>query len=93
MKIKIEGALLFGKYDWDRSQPRFQFFDYVPQNDPDGFVMAAMHTIEVEIADDFDPRGAMVASLEREKEKLSAAFQVRINEINAQIQSLLAIEA
>lgn len=93
MKVKIEGTLCFGKYEWDHSKPRFQFFDFPMQNDPAGFVIAAPHTIEAEVPDDFDPRAVMIASLEREKERITAAFQARITEINAQIQSLLAIEA
>lgn len=49
--------------------------------------------VTFEVPDDFDPRAGYVANLEREKERLSAAFQKRVTEINAQIQSLLAIEA
>lgn len=49
--------------------------------------------VEFEIEDDLDPRASLVESLEREKTRVAADYQKRITEINAQIQSLLAIEA
>lgn len=50
-------------------------------------------TVEFEVRDDFDGRKAMCAKLEQEKKRIAAEYQKRVTEIDAQIQSLLAIEA
>lgn len=92
MKVTIRGAVVFGKYDWDHgSKPSFKFFDYQPTGAE--HVKVADHTITVDVPDEFDPRPLIVQSLEREKEKLTAAFQARVTEINSQIQNVLAIES
>jgi hypothetical protein len=90
MKVSLKGYIVFGKFDWENGPPRFQFFDFNPSGKD--FVKVLDYTIEVDVPDDFDPRALMVRGLEREKESVTAAFQARITQINAQIQSLLAIE-
>lgn len=45
-----------------------------------------------EVPDNFNPVPAQVAALEAEKQAARAAFQKRVTELDAQIQSLLAIE-
>lgn len=56
-------------------------------------VFVCEQSITVEIPDDFDIRKSALAILKEEKEKIAAEYQKRLTEINAQIQSLLAIEA
>jgi hypothetical protein len=90
MQVSITGTVAFGKFDWEGGAPGFKFFDYTPNGKE--FVKVADHTVTVDVPDDFDPRSLMVQSLEQEKQKLTAAFQARITEINGQIQNLLAIE-
>lgn len=51
------------------------------------------HAITFYIDDGYDPRADMVAALEAQKQKAAAEYQKRVTELNAQIQSLLAIEA
>lgn len=48
--------------------------------------------LEVDIPHEFDIRAGLVANLEEEKRKAAAEYQRRVTELNAQIQSLLAIE-
>jgi hypothetical protein len=94
MKVAIEGWM-HAKYD--RFSPRelvYVFFEGKPWTGSDGeYIPVCAYTIEFDLPEDFDPRSKQVEALEKERTKLQAAFQARITEINAQIQSLLAIEA
>lgn len=56
-------------------------------------VLVCEHDFEIEVPNGFDIRSGLVANLEEEKRKAAAEYQKRVTEINAQIQSLLAIEA
>ncbi|OJB06311.1 hypothetical protein [Burkholderia ubonensis] len=76
----IAGNLVYTFAEYDRSQ--------LVSN----VVKVREHSFEVEVTDDFDPRAALIANLEREKKKLQAEFNARIVELNGRIQSLLAIE-
>lgn len=55
-------------------------------------VIVREHSIEVEVPDNFDPRPAMVASLEEQKQLIRAKFAKEVRDIDERIQSLLAIE-
>jgi hypothetical protein len=93
MQVELNGFIVFGHYDHEArwgEKPYFKFSDYEPG---EGFVVVRAETITVEVPDDFDPRPKMVEKLEAEKKKAEADFHARITQINAQIQSLLAIEA
>lgn len=91
MKVEIKGFILFGRHEWETySAPYYRFYNY---DETEGFVKVQEHSFEVEVPDEFDPRPQMVENLEREKRKIEAEFQARVTQINAQIQSLLAIEA
>lgn len=90
MQVAIKGAIWAVKYSW--SENLFYEFSESGHNDP-RYVKVADHEFTVEVPDDFDMRPGMVANLEREKEQVKAEFTARVTQINAQIQSLLAIEA
>lgn len=49
-------------------------------------------TIEFDLPDEFDPRLAEVESLKREKTKILAESQMKANQIEERIQSLLCLE-
>ncbi|KVP76890.1 hypothetical protein WM08_14970 [Burkholderia ubonensis] len=76
----IAGNLVYTFAEYDRSQ--------LVSN----VVKVREHSFEVEVPDNFDPRAALIANLEREKKKLQAEFNARVVELNGRIQSLLAIE-
>lgn len=90
MQITIKGWVVFGMFDWQK-RPEYSFFDFKPNGKT--HVPIAEHTITVDAPDDFDPRPQMVANLEEQKRSIEAEFHKRVTELNAQIQSLLAIEA
>lgn len=90
MKVTIKGAIYAVKYDWSDTT-FYMFKDYDPASNE--YVKVCDHEFTVDIPDDFDMRPGLVANLEKEKRELRAAFQARVTDIDAQIQSLLAIEA
>lgn len=88
MQLTIKGFIYAQKEAW-HTKPEFTFFDFENCNN---WVKVMPHEFTVEIPDDFDIREGLVANLEREKQKVTADFHKRVTEINAEIQSLLAIE-
>lgn len=57
-----------------------------------GYVAIRRIEIEVEIPDDFDPRPHQIGALRDAKSKVLAEAQIKANNIEEQIQHLLAIE-
>jgi hypothetical protein len=83
------------KWDSEKSQyVRSVAWVVFPWNGSDTFtdhVYVGEQEFTAEIPDDFDIRDGLVANLRAELAKAAAAFQKRQTELNAQIQSLLAI--
>ena len=93
MQIEIKGFIVYGCYEHEArygEKPYFTFREYEPG---DSFVVVREETLSFDVPDKFDPRPKMVERLEAEKKRIEAEFQARVTQINAQIQSLLAIEA
>lgn len=93
MKVNLKGWILFGQYEHEARWGEKPYFVFKGYEDLEGFVNVQEHSFTVEVPDDFDPRPQMVQKLEAEKRKVEAEFHARVTQINAQIQSLLAIEA
>lgn len=100
MKVMMKGYVMATKtreYDCKKHQVvdgiQFTFSHYDSSKYDEAQVVVQEHSFEVEVPDNFDPREGLVANLEREKRRISAEFQAKVTQINAQIQSLLAIEA
>jgi hypothetical protein len=93
MKHTISGFIYHVSYDFrpDEFTVCFNKSDTMGKADPD-WVLIGPHSFDVELPDDFDPRPAKIAALEEAKRKARADFAARITELDAQIQSLLAIE-
>ena len=77
---------LHGKADID-----FRTYKPIAEYSPNTVVVSE-HEFEVEVPDNFDPRPAMVESLEEQKRLAQAEFSKKVMEIDQRIQSLLAIE-
>lgn len=95
MKVKVEGFIIATQEAWQR-EPEFIFREYDTSKyaiSGEAKVMVKPHAIEFDVPEDFDMRPGLVENLQREKEKITAEFQARVTALNAQIQSLLAIEA
>jgi len=100
MQITIKTYLLAkleDSYDYNtgemKKETKFSLWDVDISASSPEYVKVSEQDISLEVPDDFDPRIGYVAGLERLKESIGAEFQARVTEINAQIQSLLAIEA
>lgn len=85
------------EYDVDKMEfvscVKYAIFPYSMTDVSPEYVCLGAQEFTVDIPDDFDVRQGIVANLEEEKRKATAAYQKRLTELNAQIQSLLAIEA
>jgi hypothetical protein len=94
MEVTIKGWVHARQDAFNSRELNYVFFEgEKPWTGTDGeYIPICAHTIKFDLPADFDPRAKQVESLEKERTKLQAAFQARITEINAQIQSLLAIE-
>lgn len=58
----------------------------------DKYMLVMPYSFTVELPADFDPRTEQVKALEAQKADLHAKFALAVTEINARINSLLAIE-
>jgi hypothetical protein len=78
------------KYLW-QDEEKFKLKGYKDDTSPDCIFIREME-VEFEVPDDFDPVPKQIDMLKEAKQKLMADTQVKINNIDEQIQSLLAIE-
>ncbi|MBN3757173.1 hypothetical protein G3N95_29820 [Paraburkholderia sp. Tr-20389] len=99
MKVQMKGFVMAHKHqrysvekDAYVDDMYFTFSHYDTSQYSSDAVPVRDFSFEVEVPDNFDPRDGLVANLEREKTKAAAEYQKRVTELNAQIQSLLAIE-
>lgn len=99
MKATIKGFISARKsrdYDVDNrrfvERLEFDFTTYDRSQHDSSAVTIRQQEFEIDVPDDLDLRDGLVANLERDKRKLNAEFQARVTQLNAQIQSLLAIE-
>lgn len=58
----------------------------------DKYLLVMPYEFTVDLPADFDPRSAQVKALEKQRDELHAKFALAVTEINARINSLLAIE-
>lgn len=93
MQIELKGFIVYGHYEHEARWGEKPYFRFSHFELSEGFVTVRAETLIVEVPDDFDPRPEMVRMLEAEKKKAEAAFAKKIHDLNAQIQSLLAIES
>jgi hypothetical protein len=99
MKVTIKGFISASKSrDYDIENKRFVerlefgFTPYDRSMHDSSIVTIREQEFEIDVPDNLDLRDGLVANLERDKRKLTAEFQARVTSLNAQIQSLLAIE-
>jgi len=97
--IKIEGVILAEWYipDWQGAEPRFIYYferyDYsIESAIKRGAIKIAPYVIEIEIPDDIDLRKSAVKGLQKKRKLILSENEARLNKIDADIQTLLAIE-
>jgi len=89
MIIQQEVSLVTSKYN---SEP--SMISHVPNNDDGFYTIIATKKIEVEfdIPTDIEIRDMKIASLKKTRTKIEADNQIKVEQINEAIQSLMALE-
>lgn len=91
MKTTIKAFLHYHKYDW-QDNPTYEVFPNDMSTIGPQYVLIKKIDVEVEIPDNFDPRPQQVAALRKEKQNILSETNVKVANIDEQIQKLLCIE-
>ena len=87
--VSVKGFISLGIADWDgKDAYTFTTFKYEGAER----VLVMPYTLEFELPDGFDPRGAQVEMLKAEKKKAMADFQALVTSIDRKISELTALE-
>lgn len=89
MKTTITGFINYKPASYEGNQ---EFHFQACEMEEYGYITIMPHTIEVDIAEDFDPRAKQVAMLQAKKQELMADVQIKLNKIEEQIARLTALE-
>jgi hypothetical protein len=73
------------EYEYSTSTTDMSDYGYIPITTKD-------IEVSIDIPEDFDPVNGHIDSLKAEKQKIAAEAQLKMNNLEEQIQSLLAIE-
>lgn len=91
MKVTAQ-AHLHWRTSYTHPEGMFTFFENDMSICGPEYVCIRKVEMEVDVPDDFDPRPAQIDALRKEKTKILAEAQARANNIEEQVQRLLAIE-
>lgn len=91
MKAKVTKTLYWISYEW-RKEPQFALSEAGMEKSDPRWVVIREVNLEFDVPDDFDPVPSQIASLKRKKKEIQAETNVKVNNIEEQIQALLAIE-
>lgn len=91
MKVTAHAFLHWHKYSWEES-PSYCLYACDMSGNGTQYVLIREIDVEVEVPDDFDPRPNQIATLRKEKTQLLAEAHVKAENIDEQIQRLIAIE-
>lgn len=91
-KHTITGYIVSTQYGL-KDAPLIEFRTYKPSAEySPNTVIVREHSFDVDVPDDFDPRPAMIASLQEQKQIVRAEFAKKVKQLDDQIADLLAIE-
>ena len=89
MKIKTTVHIHYSKYEWEKEGEYLVYSNKLDDTEYRTYI--CKQEIEIEVPDNFDPRGKQIAALEKEKQKVMADYQKTVTEINNRINNLKAI--
>jgi len=89
MKTQIKGFILYRDDEFSDDE-KFSFFPFEMKES--GHITVMPYAIDVDIPDDFDPRGKQIEQLKAEKQKAMADFQALVTSIDRKISELTALE-
>ena len=90
MKIKTTVHIHYTKYQWE-DKGEFIVFS-CKLEDEEHRTYVGEQEIEIEIPDNYDPRPAKIAALQRDLQKAAADYQKSVTDIQRRIAELQAIE-
>ena len=90
MKVKANVYIHYCKFIWD-DKGEFEVLSFKADDD-DYRNFVGEQEIEIEVPDDYDPQMQKIAALEKQKQKVMAAYQNTMTEINDRINKLQALE-
>lgn len=90
MKVKVTVHIHYSQYSWEE---KGEFVVYSCQlEDAEHRTYVGEQEIEIEVPDDYDPRGQKIDALEKYKLKVMGDYQKMVTEINERISKLQALE-
>jgi len=90
MKVKDTVYMHWEKYNW-QDEGKFRLLSWKSDTSPEILFIKELE-VEFDAPDSYDPVPEQIAVLKSAKQKIMAETQVKVNNIDEQIQSLLAIE-
>jgi len=91
MKVTVKTFLHWQKYSWDTA-PTYVFYCVDMSKSSPHQVLIREMKIEVDVPDDFDPAPQQIAALRAKKQEVLAETEAKVQNLDEQIQRLLAIE-
>jgi hypothetical protein len=92
--VKIEGSIwasydnLFKKYRFNHIETNIESNHFKSQ----GYIPIAPYTIEIEMPDDIDLQKSTLTALQEKKKLILADNQMKLNQIEQEIQEFMAVE-
>ena len=90
MKVKTIAHIYYQQYSWEQTA-RYLVM-YAKVDDCEYLTYVGEQEIEIDVPDDYDPRAAKIAALEKHKQKVMADYQKTVDQINDRISKLQALE-
>lgn len=91
MKVTVKTFLHWQKYAWEDVASYVFFCSDMTKHSPDRALIREME-VEVEIPDNFNPAPQQIEALRSKKREVLAETEVKVQNLDEQIQRLLAIE-
>jgi hypothetical protein len=90
MKLKTTVHVYYNQYSWEE-KGNFCVYPFKIDDDEDR-TYVGQQEIQIDVPDNYDPRGQKVAALEIKKRKVMADYQKTVDQINEKISKLQALE-
>ena len=91
MKIKTIIHIYRSQFPWSDTH-EYDVYS-IKLDDAEHRLFICSQEIEIDVPDNFDPRGQQIAALEKEKQEVMAKYQKTVTCINNRINNLKAITA
>jgi hypothetical protein len=90
MKLNTTVHVYYKQYSWEE-KGNFFIYPFKIDDDEDR-TYVGQQEIQIDVPDNYDPRGQKVAALEIKKLKVMADYQKTVDQINEKISKLQALE-